>query len=204
MTKIRQVLIVIVSILLCATAFGAKEKKPSLKSLTTQRQVEETNISQPSQPEAVAPTNSGENPEVPTVVTPSAGETIDWQVMAGGGTVASGGGYTVEGTLGQPVAGLVGTGGTEVHQGYWQDFSVPTSCCVGTTGNVDMVGIIDISDLSLLIAYLTVPSPGKPSLPCYQEANLNVEGIIDLSDLSLLILYLTIPAPNKPVLPNCP
>lgn len=79
----------------------------------------------------------------------------------------------------------------------------PTGCCTGTTGNVDMVGIVDISDLSLLIAYLTVPAPGKPTLPCYEEANLNTEGIIDLSDLSLLILYLTVPAPNKPILPNC-
>lgn len=79
----------------------------------------------------------------------------------------------------------------------------PPSCCTGTTGNVNMTGIVDLSDLSLLIAYMTVPAPGKPNLPCTDEANINAAGIIDLGDLSLLVAYLTVPAPDKPVLPNC-
>lgn len=77
-------------------------------------------------------------------------------------------------------------------------------CCQGTTGNVNMAGIVDLGDLSLMVAYLTVPVPNKPSLSCPEEANINTVGIIDLSDLSLLIAYLTVPAPNKPTLPNCP
>lgn len=78
------------------------------------------------------------------------------------------------------------------------------SCCVGTTGNVNETGITDLADLSMLVAYLTVPLPGKPTLPCVKEANVNTAGIIDLADLSMLVAYLTVPAPNKPVLPNCP
>jgi hypothetical protein len=63
-----------------------------------------------------------------------------------------------------------------------------------------MAGIVDLSDLSLLIGYLTA-SP-KPTLPCPEEANINTTGIIDLSDLSMLINYLT--TSPAPALPNCP
>lgn len=73
-------------------------------------------------------------------------------------------------------------------------------CCVGTRGNIDARGTIDLSDLSLLISYLTsIPSP---VMPCPDAANVNGIGTTDLSDLSLLIAYLTtIP---RPTLPNCP
>ncbi|MBK7140448.1 MAG: VCBS repeat-containing protein [bacterium] len=64
-------------------------------------------------------------------------------------------------------------------------------CCAGVTGNVNALAaeIPDLSDLSLLITYLT-QSP-RPTLPCPDEANVNATGAIDLSDLSLLISYLT-------------
>lgn len=80
----------------------------------------------------------------------------------------------------------------------------PAVCCLGTTGNVNK-GVSetpDLSDLSLLISYLT-QSP-RPTLPCMAEANINASVVPgpDLSDLSLLISYLTgIP---RPTLPNCP
>jgi hypothetical protein len=74
------------------------------------------------------------------------------------------------------------------------------SCCVGTTGNVDATDIISLSDLNLLIAYLTTTP--RPVLPCEAEANVNISGTIDISDLSILIAYLTVsPTPD---LPNCP
>ena len=77
-------------------------------------------------------------------------------------------------------------------------------CCIGTRGNVNksVAETPDLSDLSLLISYLTVTP--KPTLPCIDEANVNgsVAPTPDLSDLSLLISYLTVTP--KPVLPNCP
>jgi hypothetical protein len=78
---------------------------------------------------------------------------------------------------------------------------MPFGCCSGTTGNVNRSAAEppDLSDLSLLIAYLTVTP--RPVLPCAQEANVNAADLIDLSDLSLLISYLTMTP--KPVLPNC-
>ena len=87
------------------------------------------------------------------------------------------------------------------------DVPPPPSCCVGTTGNVtdDVSETPDLSDLSLLISYLTfIP---RPTLLCPEEANINgsISGIppyVDLSDLSLLISYLT--TTPRPTLPNCP
>ncbi|MBK7143191.1 MAG: peptidase M4 family protein [bacterium] len=80
----------------------------------------------------------------------------------------------------------------------------PQSCCIGTTGNVNksVAEIPDLSDLSLLISYLTITP--KPSLLCLPEANVNGSVVVtpDLSDLSLLISYLT--ATPKPTLPACP
>ncbi len=75
-------------------------------------------------------------------------------------------------------------------------------CCVGSTGNVDITGTEtpDLSDLSLLIAYLTLTP--RPVLPCPTEANVNATGGIDLSDLSLIINFLT--QTPRPALPNCP
>lgn len=76
----------------------------------------------------------------------------------------------------------------------------PAACCEGTTGNVNATGTVDLSDLALLIRYLTVIPTAH--LPCLAEANVNSEGTIDLSDLSLLIGYLT--RTPTPILPNCP
>ena len=64
----------------------------------------------------------------------------------------------------------------------------PVSCCLGTTGNVNMTGIVDLSDLSALVSYLT---GGGYVLTCVPEANINNSGIVDLSDLSALVSYLT-------------
>lgn len=71
-----------------------------------------------------------------------------------------------------------------------QSVAVPTAdpCGVGTTGNIDLYGIVDLSDLAYLVSYLT---GGGAVLLCPDEANINALGIIDLSDLSMLASYLT-------------
>ncbi len=74
-------------------------------------------------------------------------------------------------------------------------FEVKCSCCTGMTGNINLStsDMPDLSDLSMLIHYLTV-SP-TITLPCRAEANVNSDAAIqvDLSDLSRLIYFLTIP-----------
>ena len=95
-------------------------------------------------------------------------------------------------------------GGTYTH--YWtaafgaaiETVRLPCGCCEGTTGNVNMTGIVDLADLSALVSYLT---GGGYVLPCPEEANVNATGIVDLADLSALVSYLT---GGGYVLPNCP
>ncbi len=71
-------------------------------------------------------------------------------------------------------------------------------CCAGVTGNVDLNGIVDLSDLTGLVSYLT----GGGYVPaCPEEANINTVGIIDISDLSALVSYMTGGAYE---LPACP
>lgn len=70
-------------------------------------------------------------------------------------------------------------------------------CCEGVTGNVNMLGIVDLGDASALTSFLT---GGGYVLPCPKEANVNNIGIVDLSDLSALVNYLT---GGGFVLPNC-
>ncbi len=71
-------------------------------------------------------------------------------------------------------------------------------CCVGVTGNINLAGGVDLSDLSTMIAYFTV---GGVTFGCPGEANVNTLGGTDLSDLSQLISYLVAGAIT---LPNCP
>ncbi len=77
------------------------------------------------------------------------------------------------------------------------DGSFQWICCIGTTGNVNTAGIVDLADLSALVSYLT---GGGYVLPCVPEANVNNAGIVDLADLSALVSYLT---GGGYVLPNC-
>ncbi len=74
-------------------------------------------------------------------------------------------------------------------------------CCVGKTGNVNgsVIEAPDLTDLSMLIGYLTIVP--TPVLPCPLEGNVSGTGIIDLTDLSMLIGYLTLTP--TPVLPDC-
>ncbi len=71
-------------------------------------------------------------------------------------------------------------------------FEMACTCCKGITGNVNMsiADAPDLTDLSMLIHFLTV-SP-TIALPCRTEANVNSDaaGTIDLTDLSYLIQYL--------------
>jgi hypothetical protein len=71
-------------------------------------------------------------------------------------------------------------------------------CCVGTTGNVNQSGIVDLTDLSALVNYLNA---GGYELPCAEAANVNGTGIIDIGDLSAIVNYLS---GGGYVFPSCP
>jgi hypothetical protein len=78
-----------------------------------------------------------------------------------------------------------------------QFLTVEEVCCEGLTGNVDNDpdGLIDIGDLTALVAYLYIPPNPEPV--CTAEANIDGDGgeLVDIGDLTALIAYLYIP-PN--------
>jgi hypothetical protein len=73
-----------------------------------------------------------------------------------------------------------------------------TRCCIGSTGDVDMTGVVDVADLTSLVGYLT---GAGFQLPCPDVANTDGKGIVDSGDLAALVSYLT---GGGYVLPNCP
>ena len=72
-------------------------------------------------------------------------------------------------------------------------------CCHGTTGNIDgdPGEIVDISDVSAMVDYLTTTYPISP---CFLEDDVDKSGAIDISDLMALIDFLSIGR----ALPTCP
>ena len=45
--------------------------------------------------------------------------TVDWRIIGGGGDHVEGDDYSLDYTMGQPVAGTVGGGGSELCAGFW-------------------------------------------------------------------------------------
>jgi hypothetical protein len=79
-------------------------------------------------------------------------------------------------------------------------------CCEGLTGNVDgdPDGLVDIGDLTALIAYLYIPPNPVPT--CLGEANIDGDAncLVDIGDLTALIAYLYIPPNPSPAVCFCP
>lgn len=176
---------------------GRAKEKPA--AVTVQQPVVTAPQSKPTQ---TAPAETTPSQTATAVTSPQSGEQIKWQVVAGGGGASSSTNFRMSATLGQAATGRATSASYKVNQGFWQEFG-PPGCCIGTRGNVNksVSETPDLSDLSLIISYLTITP--KPLLPCIEEANVNGSSAPtpDLSDLSLLISYLTITP--KPILPNC-
>jgi hypothetical protein len=80
-------------------------------------------------------------------------------------------------------------------------FNAPVRCCCdGRRGNVnnDRLGVVDLSDLSRLVAYLT---GSDLNLPCYEKADYDGNGQADLQDLSRMVGYLTSGGPTPGICP---
>ncbi len=55
---------------------------------------------------------------------------IDWHTVDGGGGTSTGGGFELEGTIGQPDAGILTGGNFELSGGFWAG-AVPQCACLG-------------------------------------------------------------------------
>jgi hypothetical protein len=211
--------VVVVCALLAVPVFGAKSNKSGTRE---QKQVTSTNTTSStvqSKPAARSTsetqTDAGEtkidqgttssDTPTPSPASPATGEEIKWQVLSAGGTYGTSTNYQHWGTLGQTATGPGSSDNYGINHGFWQVFtSGGGGCCVGITGNVDgdLGELVDIGDLTALIAYLYIPPNPVPI--CFEEANVDGDGggLVDIGDLTALIAYLYIP-PN-PVPSTCP
>ena len=76
---------------------------------------------------------------VPYVVVPQTGGTFEIKksVIAGGGETSSGGSFSLSGTVGQPLAGSVSTGGSfAVESGFWAEGNATPVVEVTVSGRV--------------------------------------------------------------------
>lgn len=71
-------------------------------------------------------------------------------------------------------------------------------CCVGSTGDIDLSGSVDISDLVMFVSYSFGP---LQALPCEEEADVNGSGELDIADIVYLVTYMFNGGP-EPV--SCP
>jgi hypothetical protein len=117
---------------------------------------------------------------------PTAGEQIYWQVMGGGGGLSAAGGYQINGTLGQPIAGWTSTASHSIHQGYWQNFMATGDCCE-LPGDFNGDLELNVGDCMYLIYYLFRFGPPPP---CLNEADINVDCMVDLADIVWMINYI--------------
>jgi hypothetical protein len=129
-------------------------------------------------------------------------------VIASGGGHGASTNYDLNATLGLTAAGEGSSTSYAVLHGYWQSFV--TSCCIGRTGNVDLLGTfpadVDSSDLGALVNFLFSP-PGTVVLPCVPEADVDAQGganPVDSSDLGQLVAFLFASPPGSVVLSDCP
>jgi hypothetical protein len=114
---------------------------------------------------------------------PAAAQSYDlsWSSIDGGGEMFSTGGlFELSGTIGQPDAGVVMTGGDfELTGGFWAitGGTVPPGC----VGDLNGDGRTDLTDLGILLADFGCVAPG----PCVGD--LNNDGRTDLTDLGILL-----------------
>lgn len=106
---------------------------------------------------------------------------LTWHTIDGGGHMFSTNGpWSLGGTIGQSDAGAPMTGGGwELTGGFWPGASPPLPPC---PGDVDGNFVVDLTDLSTLLAHF-----GTPSGATLADGDLDGDGDVDLSDLAALL-----------------
>ncbi len=72
-------------------------------------------------------------------------------------------------------------------------------CCVGSRGNVDMQGGVDVADLTMLVYYLFRTSQWER--PCPDAGDVDGLGGVNVADLTYLVDYLFRGGPAPPLCP---
>ncbi|HNO77964.1 MAG TPA: hypothetical protein PKN33_07870 [Phycisphaerae bacterium] len=106
---------------------------------------------------------------------PAADFEMTWHTIDGGGGTSVAGPFTLQGTVGQPDAGVVANGAFELRGGFWSsalDVLVPGDC--------DHDGDIDLDDQECFVACLL--GPNEPATPACNPWDFDGDNDIDLAD----------------------
>lgn len=169
------ILLCFMIVVLAPTAMTADKRKPLVKAGVVKVQTEATS-------EATNQLSSSSQPTTPpSTLGPTAGEEINWSVMASGGGTVTAGDFIVAATIGQPSAGLATAGDLTVHVGYWQDFGGDYLC-----GDADGSGRINISDVVFIVGYIFGGAAPQPLAVADADCN----GSVNISDVVYLVGYI--------------
>jgi hypothetical protein len=108
---------------------------------------------------------------------------LSWHTIDGGGAMFSTGGtFSLGGTIGQPDAGAVMTGGTfTLTGGFWAG-AVDSGCTL--IGDITHDNAVGLSDLTILLSNYGTLTGATPD-----QGNLDGDGDVDINDLTLLLAH---------------
>jgi len=105
------------------------------------------------------------------------GYELSWYTIDSGGGYSTGGGFELEGTVGQPDTGSQTAGGYELRGGFW---NLPSAQC-GLLGDVNLDAVVDLDDVANFAGLLLEPESGDAAEIC--AADLNGDGSVDGLDI---------------------
>lgn len=158
---------------------GAAADKPGKPG---QRDVSQTpstpiELSEPAQPEAQpGPTTAA-----------AAAYSVDWYVISSGGVLgATSTNWSLDATVGQPLAGSGSSTNYTLEVGFWYGEG-GAACAVGLTGDADNNGEVKLSDVIVLVNY--VLKAGPDPVPCPAAGDVTCDAEVKLSDVIYLVNY---------------
>lgn len=116
------------------------------------------------------------------------GETIDWQVISGGGSMnGASSSYKLSGTLAQTAVGTGSSTNYGINHGFWQNFVTGGPGCCTMPGDANDNDAINILDVTFIISYLY---RGGAAPPCIDQADANGNNALNILDVTYIITYL--------------
>ena len=126
-------------------------------------------------------------PEAQAGPTAAAAYSVDWYVISSGGIQgATSTNWSLDATVGQPLAGTGSSTNYTLEVGFWYGEGT-AACAIALTGDADNSGDIKLSDVIVLVNY--VLKAGADPVPCPAAGDVTCDGEVKLSDVIYLVNY---------------
>ena len=125
---------------------------------------------------------------------------LDWYTIDGGGGTSSGGAFTLSGTIGQPDAGVVMSGGNfTLTGGFWAGVATGGDCAGTVCADSSCDGAVTVSDIAFFVQAVTGGEAGWNAAfpggvaPCdFLCANdVSGDGNVTVSDIAFFVNAIT-------------